>query len=159
MDYAQEQADELEALTSIFADDLEGELHISAVACCAQPCRRRDRTMPTSLLCATSTPPAAEVRDSIPSGWSPMGTVWRVVVTPQAEDGEEMEIPSEPVAVGSWVCDASGHGQQLLCMCSSIAAVLATCASPRCLLHPQLPQSKWRLCLRTRRRTRRRRRC
>lgn len=25
MDYAQEQADELEALTSIFADDLEGE--------------------------------------------------------------------------------------------------------------------------------------
>ncbi|KAI7835902.1 hypothetical protein COHA_010205 [Chlorella ohadii] len=57
MDYAQEQADELEALTSIFADDLE------------------------------------EVRDSIPSGWSPMGQVWRVVVTPQAEDGQEMEIP------------------------------------------------------------------
>lgn len=30
MDYAQEQADELEALTSIFADDLEGRSHFKA---------------------------------------------------------------------------------------------------------------------------------
>lgn len=56
-DYAQEQADELEALTSIFMDDLE------------------------------------EVADSIPSGWSPVGPVWRVVVAPQEEDGTELEFP------------------------------------------------------------------
>ncbi|KAL4426114.1 hypothetical protein ABPG77_002700 [Micractinium sp. CCAP 211/92] len=56
-DYAQEQADELEALTSIFMDDLE------------------------------------EVTDSIPSGWSPVGGVWRVVVVPQQEDDTELEFP------------------------------------------------------------------
>ncbi|KAL4452160.1 hypothetical protein ABPG75_007822 [Micractinium tetrahymenae] len=56
-DYAQEQADELEALTSIFMDDLE------------------------------------ELTDGIPSGWSPVGPVWRVVVVPQQEDDTELEFP------------------------------------------------------------------
>ncbi|EFN55051.1 hypothetical protein CHLNCDRAFT_58090 [Chlorella variabilis] len=56
-DYAQEQADELEALSSIFMDDLQ------------------------------------EVTDSIPSGWSLVGSAWRVVVGPQEEEGEEMEYP------------------------------------------------------------------
>jgi len=35
-----------------------------------------------------------------------MGQVWRVVVTPQAEDGQEMEIPSEP-QIGDANCRAA----------------------------------------------------
>lgn len=34
-----------------------------------------------------------EVTDSVPSGWKPVGKVWRVVVAPQQEDGEEAEYP------------------------------------------------------------------
>ena len=100
MDYAQEQADELEALSSIFADDLEGAPRLQprrrrrrsslAHSCCR--CRAQLRLTPPSPL---PPPHPAEVRDSIPSGWSPVGAVWRVVVSPQAEDGQEMEIPSE----------------------------------------------------------------
>lgn len=39
--------------------------------------------------------PPAEVRDSIPTGWKPVGKVWRVEVAPQQEDGQEAEIPGE----------------------------------------------------------------
>lgn len=43
MDYAQEQADELEALSSIFADDLEGEPLLPLTAC-SPSLRHRQRS-------------------------------------------------------------------------------------------------------------------
>jgi hypothetical protein len=43
---------------------------------------------------ASPLPAATEVTEGIPSGWKPPGAVWRVVVVPQRDEGdEEVEIP------------------------------------------------------------------
>lgn len=44
--------------------------------------------------------------DSIPSGWSAVGSVWRVVVVPQQEDDTELEFPRE----GGMACSGRRSG-------------------------------------------------
>lgn len=75
MDYAQEQADELEALSSIFADDLEGEPLLPLTAC-SPSLRRRQRShsllrLHTTRLQRSGT---ASPRDGVP--WARCGEWW-----------------------------------------------------------------------------------
>ena len=86
----------------------------AAVCSCRLPPRRR-RLCLSPWLCP------AEVRDSIPSGWSPQGTVWRVVIEPQQDEGEEeLEVPSE--------CREGGAG-----WVGRLAAQQTNCVLPDCL--------------------------
>lgn len=77
-----------------FRAPLQQGLCISS--CLGAAARSHSKTMLLSHSCPAC-PYAwrAEVADSIPSGWSPVGPVWRVVVAPQEEDGTELEFPRE----------------------------------------------------------------
>ena len=151
MDYSQEQADELEALSSIFADDLEGGRDwqdagfggrppwtACAIHVPLPPFACRPRRCPAHCLYT------AELRDGIPSGWIPQGPVWRVVIEPQQDEGEEaLEVPREcrQGAGGGWVGGWVGGWAAACCPFNKLCCAGSACAVVPDKRHPAAPPS------------------